>query len=205
MPVTEFWYTFGMESVCIFGDSIVNGFNDAEKGGWVSRLRAMRFAQADAVPLYELGIPNETTTTLLVRFDSDVGPRNPDCIIFAIGTHDAQYHAKLLAPETPPMAFEGNLRALFEKALTICPTVYALGLVGCDESRTVPLLGTTSSYYAERMAEYNGLIEIIAAQKGVTFVPMLHLVPPEHLHDGLHPDAAGHQLIAERVSKAVFS
>ena len=122
MPVTEFWYTFGMESVCIFGDSIVNGFNDAEKGGWVSRFRAMRFAQADAVPLYELGIPNETTTTLLVRFDSDAGPRNPGCIIFAIGTHVAHDHAKLLAPEPPPMAFERNLRPLLENALTICPT-----------------------------------------------------------------------------------
>ena len=194
-----------MESLCILGDSIVNGFIDVEKGGWVSRLRAARFAQHYDLPVYELGIPSATTTSLLLRFDTDIGPRAPDCIIFAIGTNDSKYHPKLLAPETPPMAFEGNLRTLFEKALTICPQVFALGLLGCDETRTVPLPGAMASYYAEHMGEYNAQIELVAAQKGVTFIPMLHLVPANHLHDGLHPDGEGHQLIAERVSKAVFS
>lgn len=195
-----------MHTICVFGDSIVHGFTDAEKGGWVARVSAAQWAKGnDDVVVYNLGIPGDTSTSLLARFDSDVGPRTPDRIIFSIGTNDSMYHAKLLAPETPPMAFEGNLRTLFEKALTICPQVYALGLLGCDESRTVPMVDTAASFYAARMGEYNAHIEVIAAEKGVSFIPMLHLVPPEHFLDGLHPDAAGHQLIAERVASAVFS
>ena len=65
-----------MESkdVFVFGDSLVYGNNDYEKGGWVNRLR-LKLEGIDPNKnsyVFNLGIPGNNTNDLVKRFDIEI-------------------------------------------------------------------------------------------------------------------------------------
>jgi len=80
------------KKICVFGDSITWGAGDREKGGWAARLKNYFGRISDFnVKITNLGISGDNTDDLLKRFKTEAVAREPNIIIFAIGTNDSQY------------------------------------------------------------------------------------------------------------------
>ena len=93
--------------ICCFGDSLVNGVRDGEKGGWPMRLGRRMLAEAKRdVTVYNLGVRAETTEGLKARWKFEAGlrmvPEFPSVLMFGFGVHDAN-HAEERGEETSPI------------------------------------------------------------------------------------------------------
>jgi lysophospholipase L1-like esterase len=84
-----------MEILC-FGDSITFGEGDGK--GWTGRIKEWFEGTDSKRRVYNLGIPGETSTDLIKRFDSECKARvNPNeasdnyIIFIAIGANDLKY------------------------------------------------------------------------------------------------------------------
>lgn len=76
--------------VCIFGDSITQGYNDFDNGGWADQLKIYFNKENPDHSFFNLGISGDNTEDLLKRFKVEVEARNPEVFIIAIGINDSQ-------------------------------------------------------------------------------------------------------------------
>src|SRR3989344_634561 len=111
-----------MKSICIFGDSITQGADDTESGGWASRLKIFMYNKQLA-ELYVLGICGDDTQSLLQRFEIEAQARKPDVMLFAIGINDSYYEESLQKNTVTPTRFSKNIQALYEKAKKLTNTI----------------------------------------------------------------------------------
>ena len=98
--------------IVVFGDSIVHGVGDIEKGGWVARLRLYldKDNSKKDFSVYNRGISGDKTEDLLKRFKVECSAINPEIIIFAIGENDSQYITRMDNPRVPLNKFEKTLK-----------------------------------------------------------------------------------------------
>jgi len=190
-----------MKTICVFGASTVWGAGDAEKGGWVERLRLLPFA-AEPDPelrVYNLGIPGNTTKDVLERFEAEAAARKPDFVIFAIGGNDTivrKQGGHLIELEK----FEKNMEGLVGKARVFTNDILLVGMQRVDETKTTPIPWAPEySYYNRDTEAYEKKLQEVAEREGVFYLSMHDLLSAEDLADGLHPNATGHQKIFERV------
>lgn len=184
--------------ICIFGDSLTWGASDAEKGGWAIRLRNALEEQGSVV--YALGIPGNTTTDVATRLNPEAISRQPDVIIFAIGTNDAQFIHSKNAFKVSPETTQENLKKLTEQARQLTKNVIFIGLTYVDETKTCPVAwNRDKSYTNKAIKERNLMIEEHCRQNSIPFIPMDGLITDTELHDGIHPNTMGHESIFQRV------
>jgi len=189
-------------NICIFGDSITEGFYDDEKGGWVNRLKDLR--KSDHI--FNLSIAGDTTEDLLNRFDNDIVDKNPDMIMFAIGINDSIYlHADKIN-YIDFVKFNENIKSLIENARNFSKNIFCIGLTPVDEDRTKPISWRPDMYYTNvEVEKYNNTIKDICEKENLKFVDIFsELVEDNYsglLSDGLHPNAAGHKWIAAKIIK----
>jgi acyl-CoA thioesterase I len=80
--------------ICIVGDDLVAGVGDARSLGWVGRVGARTPREETAVSLFPLGVPDETTAGLLLRWREEserrfVGAALEYCrLVVGLGRHD---------------------------------------------------------------------------------------------------------------------
>jgi lysophospholipase L1-like esterase len=173
-----------MFAITIFGDSIVFGRGDNK--GWVGRLKEDFQAKDYYNVVYNLGIPGDTSSTLLKRFDTECKARiqysrkdDKHVLIIGIGINDSRLINK--KPETSLKKFESNIKQLVKKAKKYTENVIFIGLTQVDE-RAKNYEGT--SFSNDRIAKYNEIIK----KQDVMFIEM----PKVSLDDGLHPDSKGY-------------
>jgi len=186
-------------TICIFGDSIVWGASDCEKGGWADCLK--NYLMDDDIDVYNLGISGDTTEDLLKRFDTEAEARNPDIIIFAIGINDS-----LSLNKDGLIKFQKNISALANKARKFTDKIIFIGLTSVDESRTTPYLSeeTGEAYNNQSIGEYDEIIKSFCEDNNLTFVDVLGLlINDDDLCDGLHPSSIGHQKLFERIKEKI--
>lgn len=198
--------------VLIFGDSITQGMWDSQ-GGWANRLMVDYFSQqmkdleSDVPVLFNLGISADTTVELLSRFDQETKARLRDemVFVFAIGTNDARVDGQ--QPFSSPEQYATNVEALINKAkkFTTAGKVLFVGLQPCDETRTVPCSWRDTSYFTQRLQQFDAALEKVCKQQNVSFVPIYKAFQERQaeqniLIDGLHPHDAGHQLLHDLVA-----
>jgi lysophospholipase L1-like esterase len=186
-------------TICIFGDSIVWGASDCEKGGWADCLK--NHLMDDDIDVYNLGISGDTTEDLLKRFDTEAGARNPDIIIFAIGINDS-----LSLDKEGLIKFQKNISTLVNKARKFTNKIIFIGLTNVDESRTTPYLSeeTGEAYNNQSIGEYDEIIKSFCEENNLTFVDVLGLlINDDDLCDGLHPGSIGHQKLFEAIKEKI--
>ena len=190
-------------SICIFGDSITWGASDAEKGGWVERLKVYIGEKYEHI-IYNLGMPGDNTEGLLQRIESETKLREPEIIIFAIGINDSQFVIPENKKQIPIEQFKDNLSKLHEAAKQFTENIIFIGLTRVDESKTRPIpWDADKEYDNSSIEEYDSAIKEFCADKQIKFVEISDLIKLEDLEDGLHPNANGHIKMFNRIKSEI--
>lgn len=190
-----------MNTVLVFGDSIVMGLWD-ERGGWPERLWNGR-----SRIVYNLGVDGETSEDVSRRFLSEAksrGANKNSVVIFAVGINDSSRMNN--AHRVDLAKYVSNMEILIDHARHFfTEKVLCVGLAPIDQSKTVPfLLEKTISFFSADQREYDSALKTVCRSKEVRYVPLRNLELKDHLsEDGVHPLSSGHEMIARRVLGAL--
>jgi acyl-CoA thioesterase-1 len=197
-----------MQKIFIFGDSIAYGAWDPA-GGWVERLRQWMFTTTQdeynlGTFLYNLSIVGDTTADLLKRFTPEIEARQPGDIIFlATGINDAQFING--QPLTTPAAVCTHVRTLIQRARACAPLLCWVGLTPVDDARTTPLPWMPDRAYRNAtVAVFEAAIKRTVSEEAIPYIDLVSAWTADSayqhlLMDGIHPNAAGHAQICERI------
>ncbi|MBI2108779.1 MAG: hypothetical protein HYT93_01175 [Parcubacteria group bacterium] len=191
----------GKINVCIFGDSIVYGQGDAQKGGWATRLRNYFELQANNeldVRIYALGIRGETTQDVLGRLPAECTARKPDIIIVSVGINDSQIIDTKETFLVPFSMFVKNIGNIFKTARRFTPKIIFVGLTPVDELKTTPT-AWGAYYHNENIKQYDAAIKEFCHAKEITFISIFNLLSKNDLIDGIHPNSIGHKKMFENM------
>jgi len=177
MPGTTFVY---------LGDSVTLGANSSGYRGYVGIV-------SDALADQEIRLVVYHVADGLWALDHLTARAN--VLIVELGAHAVVGCDHLVAND--PALFERYYSALIERAQTIAPTVIVM---------TIPWLGWEGE--AAKKAElYNGIINRVAQEAGVPVVdawtPLRACGVACISSDGVHPNDAGHALLASRIISAL--
>lgn len=209
-----------MASIVCFGDSITQGFVDPE-GGWTQRLRR-RLDQEASFPLgpggevrfpahavFNLGVSDDTAEGLLARLEPELVPRqlgDQTIVVLAVGVNETAFDLRTGQPSHDPERFARTLAEVVAAAKRHTDRVLLVGLLPCDEARMQPPPWSqdgAGSHGNDRIREFNQAVRRVASDSGVALVDCFEeVLAGDHaalLHDGLHPNGAGHQLLADRI------
>lgn len=154
------------------------------------------------------GISGDDISRMEQRWDKDVIALKPDVLSVLFGTNDVHYHLQQGGNGFDVAGWEKRYRALLDRVRAANPEVKLVlgtpfvakaGWVGASDDypereRLVSELGAAVGAIAR---DYNAVLlrydSLFAAQgKAHPLVPMSHWI-----WDGIHPTAAGHQLMAD--------
>jgi acyl-CoA thioesterase I len=165
-------------TVIAFGDSITFGFGASDGNDYPALL-----ARRTGVPVINAGRNGDTTGSALNRVDSAVLSRNPDIVIVFLGGND-------LLQGVPVEQRIANITTIVQRIRA--------------DGAAVILVGVGSGI----LDPFNGQLPTIASQTSSTLVPnVLDGVfgVPGFMSDAIHPNDAGHVVIADRIEPALRS
>lgn len=192
-------------NICIFGDSITEGIDDA-CGGWVGRLD-LNHVDANII---NLGVDGDSTDDLVERFETDIEGKDPDTIVIAIGTNDSMYLSDEGHNYVTFEKFIANLGILKRTAERHANRAVFVGLTPVDERLTMPVPWGTGMYYTNRGIErYDRAIRTFCEKEAAQFIDIhdefMKLEYMDMLADGLHPNALGYEWMAKKIATALQS
>jgi lysophospholipase L1-like esterase len=193
--------------ICFFGDSLVNGVRDGQKGGWPMRLgqRLLSDIGLDAT-IYNLGIRAETSSDLKDRWQADAARRQvadfPLVLVFCFGLNDAN-HAQERGEETTMRVSHAqslaNATDIMTKARAMAPTLWVGPQAVIDGGRSSKIVN-------ERLEGLNQLFAETAKGMDIPYFDVLARTRTDETWqralrrgDGYHPDAAGYDILAEMI------
>ncbi|MBP6869227.1 MAG: hypothetical protein KBC16_03945 [Candidatus Pacebacteria bacterium] len=192
-------------NIGVWGDSITYGSCDSEALGWVGRLRKARSADKDYDATYNYGLCGDTSDNLLSRFEGEFNSNvyGVELVIFAIGLNDSSVRGNDDEFIVPVDRFRENVKKLVTQGLAKGPKVCVVGLTNVDETRTVPLAGssTQKKFLNENVVAYDAVLKEVAEESGVTFISVFGTLSSSELADGLHPNEVGYEKLFKIISK----
>ena len=182
-----------MLKIILFGDSITAGY---ENGLTDFRLNELLESQNPDIKTINAGIPGDTTEGALKRVDAHVLKYQPDIVTVFFGANDVATYSGITKE-----LYETNLRELIarigeEKVILIGPP---FARQGHYEALERPLIN---------IEEFNQKVQIIAEEKGVSYINLLEVMlekEAEHYlqSDGLHFSMAGYQLLGDLIHEKI--
>ena len=170
--------------VVFLGDSITAGLHLARDEAFPARVAAKLAAEGAPIRAVNAGVSGDTSAGGLRRLDWVLAQR-PAVLVVELGANDG-------LRGLPIDAIEENLATLVARARESGAKVLLLGM------QLPPSYGKA---YADA---FTGLFERVASATGAAFVPLfldgVGGVPDQNLEDGLHPNARGHERLAENVA-----
>lgn len=209
-----------MANIFFFGDSMTFGAWD-EKGGWADRAKndmqnkiiSSHFSYYHHV--YQLGVPGDTTTMLLKRFEQEIKSRllgevdNNGVIILGIGLNDSKTYKDTAKGNIVQYDdFLNNLHLLLQSAQKYASKIMFVGLTPVDEPKVnlIPWFAETP-YRNNMIAKYNDGLKKFCKTQDLTFVDLFdEWIDRDYkklLIDGLHPNTDGHEKIYHKVKQAL--
>lgn len=174
--------------ITMLGDSITAGYGLAAGEAPPARLQAWLAANGLAARVINAGVSGDTTAGGRARLDW-VLAEQPDYLIVALGAND-------VLRGLDPAAARANLDAILTEAQARGIPVLLVGMLAA------PNLGPD---YA---AAFNPIYAALAASHDVPLYPFLldgvAMRPDLNQGDGLHPNAAGAAVLAERLGPTVL-
>ena len=164
-------------------------------------------------PEYDLefmnrGISGDDLDCLEARWENDAVKLKPDVLSLLIGTNDVQYHLGSGRKSFDYDGWERRYRSLLNRVLAVSPDVKFVlcapfvaktGTVGAQKTFALrdSMIHRLSDIVSNISRDYNAVFidfgKLFESQKtNHPLVPMKHWV-----WDGIHPTAAGHQLMAD--------
>lgn len=173
--------------IVVLGDSLAAGYGLAEGDGFAAKLQAALHAAGHDVAVANAGVSGDTSSGGLSRLDWSV-PDGTGLVILELGAND------MLRGISPGIT-EKNLDAILARLKARGIAVLVAGM------RAAPNLG------AAYQQAFDGLYPRLAEKYGAGFYPFFldGVVgdPALHLEDGMHPNAAGFDIIVERILPTV--
>lgn len=197
--------------VIFFGDSITQ--QGAEPGGYISRIDSM-YKLENRSGQFEFtgsGISGNKVYDLYLRMDDDVLAKKPDIVVIYIGTNDASHK---FAADTGTDAdnfekfYTAILKKLKEKNIRIILSTPAV--IGEKTDLTNQQDGNMNRYagIVRNLAQKNNLPLVDLRQKFLDYNKQFNRENKESgilTRDGVHLNAAGDQVVAEEMWKAIKS
>jgi len=169
--------------VVALGDSLTAGLGVAADETFPARLQARLRAEGYDYRVVNAGVSGDTTAGGLRRVDWALRA-HPDVVIVALGANDG------LRGQSPP-AIRANLEEIVARFQAAGARVLLAGM------RLPP------NYGAEYTKEFEALFPAVARRAKIALVPFLldgvAADPRLNQADGIHPTAAGQQMIADRL------
>jgi acyl-CoA thioesterase-1 len=169
--------------IVAFGDSLTAGLGLPATAAFPARLQRALIGKGLAVDVINAGVSGDTSTDGLARLDWSV-PDDADAVILELGANDA---LRGIDPKLTRAALDAILRRLAARHVPVL-------LAGM---RAPPNMG------ADYTQAFDAIYPDLAAAYGVLFYPFfLDGVAAErglNQGDGLHPTAAGVDVIVERL------
>ena len=175
----------GSPVVVFLGDSIAAGLHLAASESFPGVVQ--RKLADDGLPftLINAGVSGDTSAGGLRRIDWQLANNHPDIVVIELGGNDGLRGQSIDAIET-------NLRAIVRKAKDAGARVLLLGML-------IP-----PSYGLEYARDFEALYARIAKDEETAFVPRFMSEvggrAKLNLEDGLHPNRAGHEKLAEALA-----
>ena len=172
-------------TIVFFGDSLTEGFDLRPAEAYPALID--RRLQAAGLPYRAVnaGVSGDTAADGLARAAAALASK-PAVLLLAFGTND-------IGRGVSPAEFAGSLRRILAMARAANPRL-RLAVAGVD----LPQLRAFEDY-----AAFQRIFGQFAAEHGALLIPNLLEgvagVPELNLPDGLHPNAAGHRIMAERI------
>lgn len=159
---------------------------------------------------YNRGISGNRVSDLYARWNEDAISLNPSLISILIGVNDA-WRTMSGEPSGVTDRFERAYRHVLEETKEVLPNA---GLVLCE-----PFILNTGApsqnweAWSELLTAYQQTVRELAEQFGAVFVPLQEVLDKAcqradasyWLWDGVHPTAAGHELIARQWLSVVLN
>ncbi len=164
------------EQIIAFGDSITAGAGVGTQAAYPNVL-----SQTLGLPIVNQGRGGDTTGTALNRLQQDVIPADPWLVIVGLGGND-------FLQEVPLPQTEQNLRQIVTRLQQQGAIVVVLGM------NVKPFNGNYEKLY-QRVANDTQAYLIPGVLKGLN--------DPRYLYDEIHPNQAGHQILANRVAEGL--
>jgi acyl-CoA thioesterase-1 len=169
--------------IVAFGDSLTAGLGLPATAAFPARLQRALIGKGLAVDVINAGVSGDTSTDGLARLDWSV-PDDADAVILELGANDA---LRGLDPKRTRAALDAILRRLAARHVPVL-------LAGM---RAPPSMG------ADYTQAFDAIYPDLAAAYGVVFYPFFldGVAAQRGLNqgDGLHPTAAGVDVIVERL------
>lgn len=184
---TGAWSATSAPIVTVLGDSITAGLGLPARDALPAQLQAALERRGIRAMVRGAGVSGDTSGGALARVDFSVAPDTALCVV-ALGGND-------LLQGADPRNTKANLRRIIDKLKTRQIKVVLAGL------RAPPLIGAS---YAR---DFTGLFPALARETGAVYHPdfVTGVVGVQRLmqRDGIHPNAAGARVIAERLAPTV--
>lgn len=169
--------------ILFLGDSLTAGYGLAESQAFPALIERELVAEGVEARVVNAGVSGDTTAGALARLDW-VLSQEPDVVVVGLGGNDGLRGLDLAATEE-------NLRRIVETSRQAGARVILLGM------RIPPNYGLD---YAGR---FRDMYEEVADDLDVALVPFLlegvAAKPALNLPDRIHPNARGHEILAETV------
>ena len=169
--------------IVALGDSLTAGLGVAADEAYPARLEARLAREGYAYRVVNAGVSGDTTAGGLRRVDWVLRAK-PEIVIVALGANDG------LRAQSP-QAMRENLAAIVRRLQAAGARVLLAGM------RLPPNYGT------EYTKEFQAVFPEVARSTGAAFMPFLldGVAADTRLNqpDGIHPTAAGYQVIADRL------
>jgi len=173
----------GEDVVVALGDSLTAGLGVAADEAFPARLQARLRAEGYDYRVVNAGVSGDTTAGGLRRVDWALRA-HPDVVIVALGANDG------LRGQSP-QAIRANLEEIVERLQASGARVLLVGM------RLPP------NYGAEYTKEFEAVFPAVARRAKIALMPFLldgvAADPRLNQADGIHPTAAGQQMIADRL------
>jgi acyl-CoA thioesterase-1 len=173
--------------IVALGDSLMAGYGLAEKDGFPAKLQAALRVKGHDVEVINAGVSGDTASGGLARLDWSV-PKDAAAVILELGANDA---LRAVNPAETRKALDEALRRLGERKLE----VLLAGMLA------PPNMG------AEYSTAFDRIYPELAQKHGVLLYPFfldgVAAVEKLNQRDGIHPTAAGIDVIVERILPSV--
>ncbi len=195
----------------ILGDSIAYGLDDP-RGGWVTHWLENRAESLSQGAIVNLSRPGATSKQCLTKMRTFIRKNTPlptaIWLILACGINDSAVLLKNGQENVSIAAYQTNIRTIFTKARSHRFSLGVVGLTAVDETKTLNYCDAYR-YTNRRIEQYHAALQDICTEFRIPFVDLYSMCRTdfawvtEKLSDGLHPNASGHQWIAERIHEAL--
>lgn len=200
--------------IVALGDSIVYGFGDPERGGWVEQLRRWwMLPNSPGHVLYNLGVRGDRTQQVAQRLEvefrhrGELRNRVPDLIILSVGVNDSARLGRANGKNYTDFAvFQADIARLLDLSQQLCPVLF-VGMVPVDEAK-MPFLDCFYFNHTDQYT-YKEATRLACNQRQIPYLDIFDLwqgrgeawLRQRMSEDGLHPNTLGYETLLDDVLK----